>query len=315
MNHLNRISNDTVLVTGASGFIGSHLCRSLLAAGAEVHGVCRTVPADGVAGVRWWPFDMGDSTAVLKVVADLKPQLVFHLASHVSGDRRLEAVLPTLQSNLVSTVNLLTAVTQIGCRRIVLAGSLEEPDANEGSAIPASPYAAAKFASSAYTGMFRELYGTPAVVARIFMVYGPGQRDLRKLVPHVILSLLRNEGPALSSGTRPVDWIYVEDVVEGLLAAATAPDAIGQTVDLGSGAFTSVRDIALQLSKIIGSPAQPEFGKVPERPMERVRLADVAKARRVLNWKPSVSIDEGLRRTVAWYSEALRSGVLESTVI
>jgi UDP-glucose 4-epimerase len=149
---------------------------------------------------------------------------------------------------------------------------LEEPEPDEELVTPSSPYAAATFASSAYVNMFHALYKTPVVTARIFMVYGPGQRDLRKLVPYVTLSLLRREKLSLTSGTRLVHWIYVQDVVDGLMAAARAPAAVGRAVDLGSGSFASVRDVASRLAAIIDPDIQLTFGGLSDRPLERVRL-------------------------------------------
>lgn len=313
MNSMDRFSANRVLVTGASGFIGSHLCRRLTAVGAEVHGVYRSAVANDADLARGWQIDVSEAAAVRKLVADVRPDVVFHLASFVSGSRSLDAVLPALQSNLVSTVNLLTAATEFGCRRIVLAGSLEEPGSSDGPAVPSSPYAAAKFAASAYARMFHVLYQTPVVTARIFMVYGPGQRDLRKLVPYVTLSLLRKQVPQLSSGKRQVDWIYVEDVVEGLLAAAQAPDVIGSTIDLGSGTFASVGDVVHALGKIIAPDMQLALGGLPDRPLEQVRLADVAGTYSRLGWKPAISLEEGLRRTVDWYARRLREGAFSES--
>lgn len=113
----------------------------------------------------------------------VRPGLVFHLASHVSGSRGLDAVLPTLQANFLSTVNVLLAAAEVGCKRIVRAGSLEEPDGEDPEPVPVSPYAAAKFTANTYDRMFHSLHGLPVVTLRIFMVHGPGQRDETKLVP------------------------------------------------------------------------------------------------------------------------------------
>jgi UDP-glucose 4-epimerase len=307
-----QLSGNTVLVTGANGFIGSHLCRRLLAAGASVHGVYRSAPVGDEGNVRWWRTDLGDAASVRTLVADLEPDLVFHLAGFVSGDRSRDAVLPALQSNLVGTVNLLAALAETGCRRVVVAGSMEEPDPGNALAVPQSPYAAAKSAASAYARMFHALYGVPVVIARIFMVYGPGQRDLHKLVPYVTLSLLRGEMPQLSSGSRLVDWIYVDDVVDGLLTAAQAGDAVGGTFDLGSGTFKSVRDVALQLSEIIDPGARLAFGDLPDRPLEAVRSANVSETLEQLGWAPSVSLEDGLARTAAWYDEWLHAREAEA---
>lgn len=303
-----------VLVTGASGFIGRRLCRRLVAAGARVHGTSRTasVPGAGLAGTSRG--DLSDPDFVRGLLDEAEPRLVYHLASRVTGSRDPGAVLPTLRGNLESTVNLLLAVSGTGCRRIVLAGSMEEPepDGEGGAPLPQSPYAAAKWAASAYARMFHALYETPAVIARLFMAYGPEQHDLRKLVPYVVLSLLRGETPRLSSGARPVDWIYVDDAVEGLLALGTARGVEGRRVDLGSGRLVTVRETVEELARIAGSDSELGFGELPDRPLEAVRRADVRRTRELLGWQAETDLAEGLRRTVEWYREALGSGRLRT---
>jgi nucleoside-diphosphate-sugar epimerase len=306
------LSGTVVLVTGARGFIGTHLCRRLAEVGAVVHGVSRQAPTAPADSIAWQACDVSLLEQCRACFTSIKPDFVFHLAGHVSGSRQVAAVAPTFQNNLASAVNLLTLATEVGCRRIVLAGSLEEPPPGPEEPVPASPYAAAKSAASAYARMFHAVYQTPAVIARLFMVYGPGQRDLRKLIPYVTLALLRGETPALSSGTRPVDWIYVDDVVEGLLAAAVTPQLDGNAVDLGSGAMVTVREVVERLVRIAGSAIKPAFGAVPDRPMEQVRQADVARVKALTGWSPRTSLQEGLKSTVDWYREELRAGGLET---
>src|SRR6202008_4591127 len=111
--------------------------------------------------------------------------------------------------------------------------------------------------------------------ARIFMTYGPAQKDLGKLVPYAILSLLRGERPNISSGKRDIDWIYVDDVVDGLLLMAATPNLEGAIMGLGSGTLTSVRDLVAQITSIIDPSLAPNFGAVPDRPLERIRLAQI----------------------------------------
>lgn len=304
------VSNRKILVTGASGFIGAHLCRELQRSGAEVHAVSRTRRDYPDTGWQWWQSDLADAGAVRKLVENVKPAVIFHLASYVSGNRALEAVAPTFQSNLLTTVNLLTAATEFGCERIVLAGSLEEPEPGDAEAIPCSPYAAAKWAGNGYARMFHALYDTPVVIARLFMVYGPAQQDLRKLIPYVTLSLLQNQAPRLSSGTRPVDWIYVQDVVDGLVTLASAPDISGKTFDLGSGQLETVREVVERLARLIDSEAKPIFGDLADRPLERVRVANVAESYAGVGWQPAYFLDRGLQLTVDWYREQLSEGRL-----
>ena len=298
------------LVTGASGFIGSALCRHLTQAGMEVHGVSRTERADTDICARWHTCRLDDIEAVRALFKAARPDFVFHLASHVAGSRAIELVLPTFSGNLTSTVNFLTAATELGCERILLTGSLEEPEPGPEYAVPSSPYAAAKFAASAYGRMFHALYRTPVTILRLFMVYGPGQRDIRKLVPYTTLSLLKGQTPELSSGVRNVDWIFVDDVAAGYIAAAIAKDVEGSTIDLGSGKLVSVRTVVEELVGLINPRVQPLFGSVPERALEQIRTADVERSFHLLGWRTQVSLHDGLARTTKWYREQLQRNTL-----
>lgn len=300
-------------MTGGHGFIGSHLCRALRSRKCEVHSISRTGGFSEADGVRQWKVDLAEFAPTLEILKRIRPDVIFHLASHVEGARQLDRVNTTFRSNLASSVNLLTAATEIGTARILLTGSLEEPDPHDREAVPCSPYAAAKWASSAYGRMFHKLYGLPVVLLRVFMVYGPGQRDGEKLIPYVIRKLLRGQAPELSSGQRMVDWIYVEDVVEGFLAAAAASGVEGNTLDIGSGQLVSVREVATRLSQLIASPVQPRFGALEDRPFEQVRRADVARTTLLTNWTPSTSLGEGLQQTVAWYGRTLEQQPWERT--
>lgn len=288
-----------VLVTGATGHIGAHLCQRLRREGSEIHAVSRN-PVDDSGEIRWWRADFRDTDATRSLLAEVQPDVVFHLAGCVTGRRTTEAVLPTLEHNLYATVNLLLAVTELGCGRIVLAGSLEEP-AQDGTEACSSPYTASKWCARAYARMFHALYGTPVVNTRIFMVYGPGEQPCARVVPYVISSLLSGEAPKLSSGERKVDWIYIDDVIEGLLACARSQDVLGGTVDLGSGRLTDVRAVALLIGQLMGSEILPEFGAVAERQMEQVRVADVRRTYDQLGWQPGIPLETGLRNTIAWF--------------
>lgn len=284
-----------VLVTGASGFIGTHLCRGLADRSAEVHGVSRTHRAS-TSKIQWWQADLEDISSVRTLIRNIKPDFVYHLASNVTGSRQIDFVLPTLHSNFLSTVNLLTACTEIGGDRIILAGSLEEPEIDRDGIVPSSPYAAAKWASSAYSRMFSELYQTPVVTAKIFMVYGPGQNP-RFLIPSTISALIAGESPKLSSGNRPIDWIYISDLISGLISMATAPDIEGKTIDLGTGTLTTIREVVERLVESINPQIQPLFGAIPDRPNEQIRVANTADTDRQLGWQPIVSLEEGLKFT------------------
>jgi len=149
--------------------------------------------------------------------------------------------------------------------------------------------------------MFHSLYGLPVAIARIFMVYGPGGQDTSKLVPYVITSLLRGERPRVSSGRRQIDWIYVDDVVRGLIRLAEAQGIDGKTVDLGSGVLTATRDLVQRMCRLIGNGVDPEFDSTRDRPNEPQCVARINDTHQLIRWKPEIDLDSGLERTVAWY--------------
>jgi nucleoside-diphosphate-sugar epimerase len=290
----------TVLVTGGLGFIGSRLVMRLKRVGAEVHTVSRRPLESGGEG-RHWHADLSDADAALKVVRAVKPHFVFHLASHVMGAPDLHHVLPTFQSNLQTTVNLLIQLAEVGCGRMIITGSLVEPE-NGARAIPNSPYAAAKWAASDYARMFHAVYGFPVAIARVFMVYGPGQQDESKLVPYVIRCVLRGEAPKITSGTHRIDWIFVEDVVSGLMKLALASDVEGKSVDLGSGILIPTKDLVDKICMFMMAKIQPAYGALADRPLEPICVANTTEALRLIGWSPRIQLAHGLRRTIYWYS-------------
>ena len=298
-------AGSVALVTGGAGFIGGHLCPRLARAGMAVHSASRREHA-GDTHFRHHAVDLADAAAVQRLLDAVRPDYVFHLASHVQGAPDLKHVLPAFHGNLQSTVNLLTAVAARGCRRFVSTGSFMEPTATPGDLTPTSPYAAAKWASGAYGRMFAALYGLPVTTARVFMVYGPAQQDLTKLVPYVIRCLLRGEAPAITSGRRLVDWIYVEDVAEGFLRLALADDAVGRSVDLGSGATIATADLVATICRLVGNGLAPAVGALPDRPMEPTGTADLETSRRLIGWAPRVGLEEGLARTIDFYRQLER---------
>lgn len=288
------------LVTGASGFLGSRLVARLVERGTTVTATTRTAGHPTGGGVVWRTCDLTDAPSVAELFAETRPGVVFHLASHVSGLREPENVPLTLAGNLTAAVNVLLAALEAGTRRVVLAGSYEEPEAG---AVPRSPYAAAKAGATAYARMFSSLYGLSTVVLRPAMIYGPGQRDTLKLVPYVARCFLAGETPVVGSGRRPIDWVYVDDVVSAFELAATAPGVDGEVMDIGSGTLHTITEVVSILQAVTGAADGAEFGALPDRPSEQVLAADTERAAKLLGWRAGTSLEEGLSRTV----ESIRS--------
>jgi len=296
-----------VLVTGATGFIGHALCDALVALGADVHALARS-PAPQIDGINRWTVDVRDAARLEAACTAIEPQYVFHLAAQVSARQEIEQVRPMLEHNLLGTVNLLLGLVseRWKCARVVLAGSAEEPTAEPRRAVVASPYTAAKAAASLYARLFQRVYHLPLVVVRPMLTYGPRQEST-KLIPYTILKLLRGEAPALSSGSRLCDFVFVSDVVRGLLRAALEPGLEGQTLDLGSGLPRSIRAAVQRIAQLMGSAVPVQFGAIPDRLAERPLLADLQTTRRLLQWEPQWTLEQGLEETIAWY--AAREGV------
>ena len=298
-----------VLVTGARGFLGSNLCQELLRSKAEVFAVTRRSPDCEDTDLHWLVGDVAKIGTVEDLFDVAKPDFVFHCTGSGQGGPEIDNVLPNLQDDLVPLVNVLVCVTKRTIRRLVLAASLEEPQPEKGESVPISPYAAAKSAGSSYARMFHALYGTPVVLTRPYMTYGPGQQH-HKIIPHVVTSLLRGDAPRLGSGKRQVDWVYVDDVAKGMLAAACAVGVEGRTFDLGSGALVPIRDVVEEIVGIIGGSVQPLLGALPDRPVEQIRVADITKARELLGWSPETPLRAGLERTVEWYRLAVENSAV-----
>jgi nucleoside-diphosphate-sugar epimerase len=191
---------------------------------------------------------------------------------------------------------------------------MQEPSTDAGKCIPCSPYAAAKWAGAAYARMFHEVFGLPVVVVRPFMVYGPGQ-PAGKVIPYIIRSFMDGEQPKIGPGSQGVDWIYIDDVVRGLLETAHAKGVEGRTLDLGSGTAVPLSVVVAEIAALLPTSPRPVFGSA-SRPLERLKVADTETTWRLLGWRAEVSIREGLRRTVAhWRSVERARPALQSRLM
>jgi len=291
---------ETVLVTGGAGFLGVHLVERLLAEGCEVHATSRTERQASSDGVTFHRADLADLETARRILQTIQPEVVFHLAGSVGAATDEALVLDTYHSHVTSTLNLLTLADDHGTRRIVLTGSLLEPTGAMDEVVPSSPYAAAKLATTLYARMFHRLYGTPVVIVRPFMTFGPGQHP-QKLLPYVINCFLDGASPRLSSGDWRADWIYVGDVIDGMLSAMKTPGAEGADLDLGRGELKSTKEIVTAVHGLMRSTAPLEFGGIEDRPSAPERAADLSVPLELLSWAPRVGIEDGLRETIEWY--------------
>lgn len=291
-----------ILVTGATGFIGHHLVTRLRSLGADVYATTRAAPPPDDTGIRWKCLDLSVKDLAEALIAEIRPKVVFHLASHVAAAPDKSLVIPTLYNCLIPTVNILLALSNVDCNRLILTGTPEESEL--GSAISGemvlSPYGIAKAASSLYAQLFSRLYSLPVVRVQPYVTYGPGQHS-QKLVPYIIEKLLSAQRVGLSSGNRELDWIHVDDVVDGLLCAATVPGIEGKNIDLGTGETHTIRELAEYIGGVLGRQHLLDFGAFPDRPFETKLVADANRTRAILGWTAKISLHEGLKKLIASY--------------
>lgn len=302
------LSSRRVLVTGARGFIGGHLIGRLLDIGADVHALARPgrAPVEaqrrGLPGRRpatWHEADLTDPEQAERAIRTSDPEVVLHLASTVAGHRNVDIVGSMLENNTRAAINVMAAAHRLGNRRVVLAGSTEEP--NHPGEAPCSPYAAAKAAATACARLFHQQWDLPVTVLRPAMVYGPSQPDESKLLPYVIGRMLDGRRPKLSSGTRLIDWVHVDDVCRAFLVAAAHPSASGLVADIGSGTSTTIAETVRMVAVLTGYQGLIGLGDLPDRANDIAHIADLAPARDGLGWRPTISLTQGLTDTVHWH--------------
>ncbi|HTU56998.1 MAG TPA: NAD-dependent epimerase/dehydratase family protein, partial [Polyangiales bacterium] len=298
-----------VLVTGATGFIGRHLCHSLREQGAQLVLLQRQAHASPWPDARTVVLDPSDRAGIANALCEIKPDLVFHLAGFVSGERSGEAMARAFDGNVLFSANiLLSCLAHLPDTRVIFTSSLEASNPRLQPAETGSPYGVSKLMVEVLSGTLNELYAAPMFSARLGMVYGPSDPNCDRLVPTVIRALLKREAPHLSSGKRRSDWVYIDDVITGLLAMASTQELPHPALVLASGELHSVREVAELLASIIGATVPIHYDPSRDRPCEQERVADMMTTRAALGLVgPAIDLRSGLTRTVDAYRALTRS--------
>ncbi|MES2304423.1 MAG: SDR family NAD(P)-dependent oxidoreductase [Gemmatimonadota bacterium] len=313
-------TSSAVLVTGATGFLGSHLVHRLVSEGRDVHIYVREASegarlADVAGRITRWVGDINDAASVLHALTESRAEVVLHCAGDTSTrkfDGDWDAIDRAMHVNLFGTLTLLRAAGEPGAqvRQLIRLGGLEEygtaptPWSEEMREEPSSPYSASQVAATHACQALQPHLPFSVMTLRPALVYGPGQsRDF--LIPALITTLLRGGRFPMTDGQQHRDLIFVHDLVDAVLAAMRHPEVRGAVINISAAQEWKIVDVARQIARLVDAEALLDIGALAQRPGDLTHL--VARndlAAELLGWYPRVSLEAGLAQTVAAYRPA-----------
>lgn len=312
-----------VLVTGAGGFIGSHLVERLVAEGASVRafvrynsradpGLLRLASPETVGALELVGGDLRDADAIRKAVAGC--QVVFHLGALISIPYSYVHPVEVTETNLMGTLNILMACRDLGVERLLhtstseVYGTARYTPIDESHPLQGqSPYSASKIGADKLVESFHAAYGVPVVTVRPFNTYGPRQ-SARAVIPTIITQALAKCEIYLGNLDTTRDFTYVEDTVNGFMCAAQAEGIEGKTFNLGTGSEITINDLARKIIQKVGAQVKVELDPQRLRPKDSEVLqlrSDNSKAQQMIHWQPEIALDKGLDLTIAWLKSHL----------
>jgi nucleoside-diphosphate-sugar epimerase len=302
------------LVTGGAGFIGSHLTEELVRRGHRVRVADNLVTGkrrnlDHIRGVEFLEGDLAD-LAFAKTATD-GIEFVLHQAAIASVPRSVKDPITSNRANIDAALNVLVASRDAGTKRVVYAGSSSVygdtptlPKHEGMTPNPLSPYALQKLVGEEYCRMFTRLYGLETVTIRYFNVFGPRQdpgSPYSGVISLFATALLESRRPTIyGDGEQTRDFTYVANVVDGVLKACEAGNANGQTINVATGSRMSLNELLKVMNRLAGTSMEP-LRQEPRTGDVKDSQADISKAKSLLGYQPTVSSEEGLKRTLEWY--------------
>jgi nucleoside-diphosphate-sugar epimerase len=301
------------LVTGGAGFIGSHLAEELLRRGHRVRIADSLITGkrrnlDHLAGAEFLEGDLADEAFAARAAAGV--DFVLHQAAIPSVPRSVNDPVTSNRSNVTATLNLLVASRDAGVKRLVYAGSSSAygntptlPKREDMPANPLTPYALQKLVGEQYCQMFTRLYGFETVTTRYFNVFGPRQdpgSPYSGVISLFATALLEGRQPIVyGDGEQTRDFTYVANVVDGVLRACEAPNVAGDVLNVATGGRVSLNELLDVLNRIIGTTLKAVYKEARQGDVKDSQ-ADISRAKTLLGYAPTVTLEDGLARTIAW---------------
>ena len=319
------LGNNTILVTGGAGFIGSHLVDKLLEERVE-----KVIIYDNFSTGRERNIEQLKDNKKVEIIRgdilDYKPlrqavgnaEVIFHEAAQLEIFKAVEDPLEDLKVNVIGTLNVLRAALDAKAAKVVFAssagcyGQARYTPQDENHPLRAQwPYGVSKLAAEKYCIQFYELYGLKAVALRYSIVYGP-REWYRRVMTVFTKMLLEGKTPVIfGDGRQTRDFVHVNDVARATILAAEKETADGEEINIGSGIATTINELADMITRLAGKEGQlkpkhadPDSYQMGRKPGELVNLClDITKARNLLKWEPRVGLEEGLKQYIEWFSE------------
>lgn len=299
-----------VLITGATGFVGSCLTRRLLSEGHDLHLFIRSTSnrwriADLTGFLTVHAVDLRDEQQVARQVAAIRPEWIFHLATY-GGFASQQETSEIFAANLTGTINLLKACTKVGFERFVNTGSSSEygdkasPMKESDCPEPQGDYGVAKVAATLFCRSEAKKLGLPVVTLRLFSPYGPWD-DPRRLIPYATAEFIRGLKPHLAKPESVRDFVFIDDVVDTYVQTVRRSLPCGEIYNVGSGEQHSVADVVHHLQAILPGCPAPAWGERDvQRPEPATWVADITRTSAALGWSPQVPFSVGLTKTADW---------------
>lgn len=303
----NTLKNKKVLITGINGFVGSALENSLNSLGSKVFGISKS----GSSNEQILKADILDYSTIDKFIRDKGIQICFHLASKALVEEGQDDPYQTFKVNVDGTLNILESARKNKLEKVIIAstshvyGKNKVPYIESYMLSPTRPYETSKACADLIGQSYQRNFGLPVLIPRFVNIYGPGDLNFQRLIPKTIKSVLEGSSPQMWGGQAIRDYLYIDDAVGAYLSLAEAnlEEESNGIFNFGGSSIISVEDLIKKIIKISGKNLT--IRKVAEEREGEIESQYVAfdKATKSFGWKPKVSLDEGLKRTIAWYLE------------